>query len=62
VSVISYVSTHWISKKDMRRLKVVQEAHQTMSIPQPNGESFQLDINATTTADNSQFGSVKISV
>ena len=62
VSVISYVSTHWIRKKDKRRLKVVQEAHQTVSIPQPNSEPLQVDVTATTTADYSQFGSVKISV
>ena len=62
IQVLSYTATHWIRKKDNRRLKVVQESHQAVTLPQESGEPLKMKVLTVTTAEYSRFGSVKIEV
>ncbi len=62
MKVSSYQSRHWIRKKDNRRLKVVQEFKNQMTIPQPGGDPLTMNVTGITTAEYSKFGQVNISI
>lgn len=62
LEVLSYTARHWIRKKDHRRLKVVQDSREKMTMPQPNGAAIVLDTTAITTAVYSRYGEVQVVV
>ena len=62
LKVESYVSRHWISRADARRLRVEQKGHLTMTMHHPSGQTVDVDREITGTTIYRRYGEATVEI